>query len=284
MYGVLLRAPYAQIWQRSFQGPTVGKAKSGRQEKSEPEGFGGLIGMARHDAKGRSKGGWGVALHNYMLHSEAWRALSGNAKALYIEFRQRYWPSGNGKIPYSLREMADDLRCHRKTALAACRDLEEKGFIKARTKGHFDCKVRHATEWELTEYSAKGDEKETGGTKDFMNWRPKEEKAGAKNGTRDGQKVPASSKHRGQKMSPSGAENAPVKTDPDAFTGTQSRPLLNTTPHGHGEPAGEEGGESAGDGVDAAKRQTPSPRDSHAPSYREEMGAVVVSLADKLRG
>lgn len=131
----------------------------------------------RTNAKGRAQGGqWGVQLHNYMLDCEAWRALKSNGKVLYIEFRRRFWPAGNGRIPYSISEMAQDLGVSRNTAYDACMDLIAKGFIKQRQIGHFDYKVRHATEWELTEYECasmgRAEAQARAGTKEFMQWKP----------------------------------------------------------------------------------------------------------------
>ena len=126
----------------------------------------------RVDAKGRNSSWKGVALDDYVLSCPAYRALNGDARALYIEFRRRFAPSRNGAIPYSVREMARDVNRTEKTVRNALADLIEKGFVRCLQKGAFSMKIRHASEWELTEYGVG----EKPASKDFMRWRPDAEK------------------------------------------------------------------------------------------------------------
>jgi hypothetical protein len=88
-----------------------------------------------------------------MLGSNAWKALSANARATYIEISQRFMGTNNGRIPYSVREAAAALRIGTATASRAFKELERYGFIVAVTKGAFSLKKRHATEWLLTEHA-----------------------------------------------------------------------------------------------------------------------------------
>ena len=125
--------------------------------------------MVSHNANlGRgSKGPRFVKLEFYLLNSPAWQDLSHPARSLYVELSLRFNGINNGFISYSVREAADRLRIGKNTAAAAFQELERHGFIKARQKGAFDYKHRHATEWILTEHDYP-----TGkaATKDFMRW------------------------------------------------------------------------------------------------------------------
>jgi DNA-binding transcriptional MocR family regulator len=107
-----------------------------------------------------------------MTNSAAWHDLNAVARAIYCEMAKRYAGDGsnNGRLPYSIREAAAELRISRTTASRALNSLEDHGFIVAITKGAFSLKKRHATEWRLTEFPC--DVTHTVSTKDFMRWRP----------------------------------------------------------------------------------------------------------------
>jgi HTH domain len=132
----------------------------------------GRVMTAKHNAKGRSTGiGRYVALTHWMMRAEAWRSLDCIARCAYIEMAARYAGPGsnNGRLPYSLREMAEKLNVSKPTAQRAFHKLKERGFIVETKHGAFSLKLRHATEWRLTEF---GDDV-TGkiATKDFANWK-----------------------------------------------------------------------------------------------------------------
>lgn len=122
----------------------------------------------RVNTTGRNPNWRGVALDDWLLNSPAYRSLSGDARSLYVEFRRRFAPSRNGAIPFSIREMATAINRTEKTASKALEELLERGFVRCRYRGAFSMKTRHASEWELTEYSI-GDKKPA---KDFMSWTP----------------------------------------------------------------------------------------------------------------
>lgn len=127
--------------------------------------------MAKHNHKGRSKtGGAFVMLPNYLLDSPAWRALSTQARALYIELRRRYNGRNNGQIALSVRDGADLCRMNRDTVASSFKALESLGFVELATPGSFSRKVRHAAEWRLTTDICDA----TGAvpSKAFMRWRP----------------------------------------------------------------------------------------------------------------
>jgi hypothetical protein len=52
-----------------------------------------------------------VRLYHSMLKSSAWKSLTANARAIYIEMASRYGGPGsnNGRIPYSVRDAAKSL-------------------------------------------------------------------------------------------------------------------------------------------------------------------------------
>jgi DNA-binding transcriptional MocR family regulator len=101
-----------------------------------------------------------------MLNSAAWGDLDTVSRCLYVELARRYMGQNNGKIPYSVREGAKELGVSKATVSRSLRRLIDHGFIVATQEGHFDYKVRHATEWRLTEFDC-GSEL---ATKDFMRW------------------------------------------------------------------------------------------------------------------
>lgn len=110
-----------------------------------------------------------VMLEKYMLNSLAYRSLSCNARALYIEFKLRYNGGNNGELSMSVREACASIgRKSTNTVDPTLKELQEKGFIRPHTLGAFTRKFRHATTWILTEYEFAGKP----ATKDFMRWRP----------------------------------------------------------------------------------------------------------------
>jgi predicted transcriptional regulator len=124
--------------------------------------------------KGRSsKDGRHVRLYHNLLKTAAWQSLSANARAIYVEIAQRYCGTNNGHIPYSIREAASSLHIGKTTAYRALRELQDRGFIVFTTKGAFSRKVRHATEWRLTEFVSNVDDQLA--TKEFMCWVPEKQ-------------------------------------------------------------------------------------------------------------
>lgn len=113
-----------------------------------------------------------VRLFYWMMDSPAWKDLDARARAVYVELARRYAGPGstNGRIVYSVRQAADDLRISKSAAANALRSLQEHGFIFAMQRGAFTRKNRHATEWRLTEFDC--DVTKELNSKDFMRWQP----------------------------------------------------------------------------------------------------------------
>jgi Helix-turn-helix domain len=92
-----------------------------------------------------------IQLFRYLLDSPAYVSLSVRARAALVEVNRGYNGSNNGRIVLSVRAVASRMNCHRDTAARALQELVEKGFIEPRTKGAFNIKFRHATEWRLND-------------------------------------------------------------------------------------------------------------------------------------
>ena len=122
--------------------------------------------MARK--KHKAVGGRFVALRHYMLGSVAYRDLDAVSRALYTDIVRRYMGQNNGRIPYSVREGAAELRASKATISRSLAKLIDHGFIVPTMKGAFSLKSRHATEWRLTEFDCGNNF----ATKDFMRWSP----------------------------------------------------------------------------------------------------------------
>jgi hypothetical protein len=99
--------------------------------------------------KGRSgKAPRHVRLYHWLQESPAWRSLSANARAIYVAMAYYYVV-----------------------------ELQDRGFIVIMKRGAFSLKVRHATEWRLTEFPC--DVSKCPATKDFMRWHPKKQNTGS---------------------------------------------------------------------------------------------------------
>jgi hypothetical protein len=129
--------------------------------------------MSRTNKTGRNTGeSRHVRLYYWLMQTVAWRSLDATARAIYVEMASRYGGPGsnNGRIPYSVREAAESLRIGKTTAARALERLQQRGFIVAMKKGAFSLKLRHATEWRLTEFPC--DMTHVLPTKEFTRWSP----------------------------------------------------------------------------------------------------------------
>ena len=91
-------------------------------------------------------------LHHYMLKTEAWRALSANARAVYLQIGARYTGSNNGKIALSVRDAASECDIARNTAGRCFKKLVDFGFIEETRHGGLSRKTRVASEWRMTAF------------------------------------------------------------------------------------------------------------------------------------
>jgi hypothetical protein len=91
-------------------------------------------------------------LHHYMLATDAWRALSAPARAVYVQIGRRFNGSNNGRLSCSVREAADECRLNKDTAARAFKELIDLGFIEETRHGALSRKTRIASEWRLTAF------------------------------------------------------------------------------------------------------------------------------------
>ena len=120
------------------------------------------------NASGRNEGGGQYLPISYkMAHSKAFRSLTGTTLKVWIELRTRFNGHNNGLVSLSLREAADLLGMSQTTAHRALIELEQKGFVKRRTRGSWY--GRKAAEFIITDQAYNGHL----ATRDWERWRPK---------------------------------------------------------------------------------------------------------------
>jgi hypothetical protein len=124
-----------------------------------------------------------IRLYRWVRETAAWQSLEAVDRALYLELLGRYGGprTNNGRIPYSVREAAEALHIGKSTAAQCFQRLQGSGFIVLVQKGGFNCKVRHSSEWLLTEFGSDVDIPDLGikagdlATKDFARWQPEKQ-------------------------------------------------------------------------------------------------------------
>ena len=109
-----------------------------------------------------------VRLYRWLLDSPAYLSLSCPARAVLIEIARSYDGFNNGRIGLSIRRASERCKIARGTASRALAELQERGFIDCMTKGGFNRKLPHASEWRLTfwECNVTGEL----ASKKFMSW------------------------------------------------------------------------------------------------------------------
>jgi hypothetical protein len=137
----------------------------------------------RHNHKGRSTTERFVSLPHHMLRSPAWRSLSPVSRCIFLELAAIYNGGNNGFIALSTRDAAKHVCCSKDTAARALVELTVKGFIVCCSRGHFDRKSPHASEYRLTLHSCNRSGEKA--SKAFMRWQPDQAKsvAGPMRGT-----------------------------------------------------------------------------------------------------
>lgn len=116
-----------------------------------------------------------VMLEHYLLDTPAWRHLSANARAVYLDLKRRYNGQNNGLISYSAREAGDALAGrHHSTGARALLELQEHGFIAVTEDSSFNRKTKEAREYRLTEARDDRPGLEAPPTKEFVRWRAPE--------------------------------------------------------------------------------------------------------------
>lgn len=138
----------------------------------------------RHDQTGRSTTqGRFLQLPYFLLVSAAWRSLTPQARAVFLEVAMLHNGHNNGFLALSVRDAASRANISKDTATRCFAALRDRGFLVCTAKGHFDRKVPHAAEWSVTLWgcSRSGDR----ASKAFMRWRPSvKEKPRSESGAR----------------------------------------------------------------------------------------------------
>lgn len=128
--------------------------------------------MARKNVKGRTEGdGRFVALHHYMIKSPAWRSLTPQDRAVFVELATVYDGKNNGYLALSTRDAADRCNISKNTATGCFRRLQERGFIELAQRGAF-IGAALAAEWRMAHQ--KCDRTGHMASKAFLRWRPEE--------------------------------------------------------------------------------------------------------------
>jgi len=116
--------------------------------------------MPKTNNKGRTKNEPFIRVHRGVTTSDAWQALSCEARCLVLAIWERHNGNNNGKISFSHRQARTNLHAGSDKAAKAFRDAQEHGFLIERTKGSFAQKTRagqgRATEWEITTEACDG--------------------------------------------------------------------------------------------------------------------------------
>lgn len=127
--------------------------------------------MPKHNATGRSKSEPPyVMLRHWIMGTPAFKSLSPQARAVYLEIIHRYNGHNNGRIGLSVRDAARLCNIASNTAKRCFDELIERGFIVRVTPGGFSRKVRHATEWRLTDRPC--DITGESPSQEFRRWQP----------------------------------------------------------------------------------------------------------------
>lgn len=156
--GLILRAACCRIWRAHWQLRSVRPEPAGyysSRARSAARRPGSVV--VRH-----------VRIHHWLMRSAAWKSLSCDARAVFIELYALFDGSNNGRMFLSIRDAASRVNVGKTTAAAALMQLVDRGFVRPNVKGAFTLKQRHATSWVLTEFEHAGQL----ATKDFMGWQP----------------------------------------------------------------------------------------------------------------
>lgn len=130
--------------------------------------------MGRHK-KNEQRGEHFAKMKRSVMESEAWRAISPTAQALYpwllLEWKGPM-ANNNGKIRLSVRSAGRRVGVSKETAARAFHDLQAKGFLVVATMAHLGTEGEaRGTFYELTEIQRPGSSG-NGGSHLYRKWRP----------------------------------------------------------------------------------------------------------------
>lgn len=120
-------------------------------------------------------------LGDWMMNSAAWRDLTPQDRAVFIEIARLYNGKNNGFIGLGVRDAAERANVNKDTAAKCFGRLVEHGFIERAQPGGFNTNARRATEWRLTHERC--DRTHELPTKAFMRWSSENSERRPKRGT-----------------------------------------------------------------------------------------------------
>ena len=78
-----------------------------------------------------------IQLFYWMFDTPAWKDLDAVSRAIYVELTARYNGSNNGRIAYSARQAAEELKISKDTAARGAERPPAHGFIVCEKRGAF---------------------------------------------------------------------------------------------------------------------------------------------------
>jgi DNA-binding transcriptional MocR family regulator len=108
-------------------------------------------------------------IYSTWVELAAWRAISIAARCLLVEMLTRYRPGDNGRLEWSVRDVAEVLGVSKSTASTALIELETTGWIEVTRAGSFSRKGR-ASLYALAMFT--NDVTAEPATRTFERWRP----------------------------------------------------------------------------------------------------------------
>ncbi len=127
---------------------------------------------AKH--KGRNKNVTFIMLRHDIFESQAYRTMKPSARAVLSEIIRRYNGSNNGRISFSVREMAKRINVSHDTAGKAISEVLDRGFIIVTIDSAFNVKNRTARRFALTFETIvnEGNGHKTAPSNEWRKWKP----------------------------------------------------------------------------------------------------------------
>ena len=97
---------------------------------------------AQHEQAQQGEGAASRRLYHWFLKGDAWRSLSPNARAIYVEIVERYNGTNNGRISFSIREGADLLHIGKNAAAKGFTRASRARFHRRRQARRFQSQVQ----------------------------------------------------------------------------------------------------------------------------------------------
>ena len=125
------------------------------------------MGRDKHERRRHKSRRKFVQIWNEVIESPAYRSLSVAGAAALVQICNRYNGGNNGRISFSVREMAERLNVGKDRANRALTELVERRLLIPTRSGWFSNKHRQATEWRIPFQPT-----DQAPTNDHRNWKP----------------------------------------------------------------------------------------------------------------